>query len=272
MTNVDRAQTIAALDEQWDALFVLGDDLAGDEWDLPTACPGWSVRDNMSHCIGTESMLLGRANPDIDLPDDLPHVRNDIGRINELWVEHYRGRSGAEVMDDFRAVVAERRTALARMDQADFDADSWTPAGPDTYGRFMRIRVMDQWMHEQDIREATGRPGHLEGLAPEASLDEIVASLGYVVGKRAGVPAGESVRFELTGPIARRIDIDVTDRARVVDALDGEPTTTITVAGDRLMRLTGGRVHDDHERASLVQIGGDAELGERVLGNLAFMI
>lgn len=272
MTDVDRAQTVAALDEEWDALFALGDELAADEWDLPTACPGWSVRDNMSHCLGTEAMLLGRPNPAVEVPDDVPHVRNDIGRVNEVWVESYRGRPGTEVLDDFRAVVAERRTALAGMDQADFDVESWTPAGPDTYGRFMRIRVMDQWMHEQDIRGAVGRPGHLEGLAPEASLDEMVASLGYVVGKRAGAPSGSSVRFELTGPLARRVDIDVTDRARVVGALDGEPTVTITVAGDRFTRLTGGRVHDEADRASGVRIDGDAALGAQVLANLAFMI
>ena len=40
-----------------------------------------------------------------------------------------------------------------------------TPAGPDTYGRFMRVRIFDCWMHEQDIRRAVGRPGHVEGPA-----------------------------------------------------------------------------------------------------------
>ena len=43
------------------------------------------------------------------------------------------------------------------MTQADFDAPSWTPAGRDeTYGRFMRIRHYDCFMHEHDIRYALG--------------------------------------------------------------------------------------------------------------------
>ena len=33
---------------------------------------------------------------------------------------------------------------------------SFTPAGKDTYGRFMQIRVFDCWLHEQDIRDALG--------------------------------------------------------------------------------------------------------------------
>jgi uncharacterized protein (TIGR03083 family) len=63
MTTVDREQTIAALDEQWDALTALAIDLAADDWDRPTACPGWSVKDVYSHIVGTESSLLGRSTP-----------------------------------------------------------------------------------------------------------------------------------------------------------------------------------------------------------------
>jgi uncharacterized protein (TIGR03083 family) len=132
----------------------------------------------------------------------------------------------------------------------------------------MRIRTMDIWFHDQDIREAVGRPGHLDGPVPAAALDEVAAVLGYVVGKRAAVPAGSSVRFDLTGPLARRIDIEVGDRARVVDQISGDPTTTLTVAGDRFMRLCGGRSAD----SSVVDITGDRAVGESVTANLAFMI
>ena len=49
----------------------------------------------------------------------------------------------------------------------------------------------------------------------------MMGALGFVVGKRAGAPAGSRVRFELTGPMSRRIDVEVGDRAQVVDAMDG---------------------------------------------------
>jgi uncharacterized protein (TIGR03083 family) len=268
VTILDRDRIVAVLDEQFEAVLTLAGDLGDDDWDRPTACPGWSAKDNVSHIIGTEAMLLGRDSPQVDLPDDLAHVRNDIGRFNEAWVEWYRPRPPADVVADLRQVIDERRQALAGMDQAAFDEDSFTPAGPDTYGRFMRIRVMDMWTHEQDIREAVGRPGHLEGLAPATALDEVAAALGYVVGKKAAAPAGSTVRIELTGPLARRIDIEVSDRARVVDALAGEPTTTLTVPGDHFMRLVGGRGADP----GAVAVDGDAALGAAVVDNLAYMI
>ena len=104
------------------------------------------------------------------------------------------------------------------MTQDDFDAPAMTPAGQDTYGRFMRIRVMDQWFHEQDVREAVGRPGHLDGLAPEATLAE-VAAVARLRGRQEGraCPKGSSVRFVLTGPVSGAVDVEVGDRARVVD-------------------------------------------------------
>jgi uncharacterized protein (TIGR03083 family) len=177
-TIVDRDHMVDALSDEWDALVALAAGFAPDDWACATDLPGWAVKDVYAHVIGVESMLLGRPMPDVTLPDDLDHVRNEIGRANEIWIASYRERSGAEVLADLAGVITERRAVLAGMDQAAFDARSWTPSGEDTYGRFMRIRVMDMWFHEQDVREAIGRPGHLEGLAPEVTLDEITAAMG----------------------------------------------------------------------------------------------
>lgn len=267
-TILDRDRTVAALDEEFDAVIDLAAGLAPAEWDLPTACPGWSVKDNLAHVIGTEAMLLGRPTPDVALPDDLPHVRNDIGRVNEQWIEAYRDRPPVDVLADLREAVAARRAALAGMDQTAFDAESFTPAGPDTYGRFMRIRTMDIWMHEQDVREAVGRPGHEGGAAVEAALDEMTAALGFVVGKRAGAPAGTSVRFDLTGPAGRRVDVEVGDRARVVEALAEPPTATLTLPAHLFTRLCGGRGADP----AAVEVSGDRELGVSVARSMGFMI
>ena len=132
----------------------------------------------------------------------------------------------------------------------------------------MRIRVMDCWMHEQDIREAIGRPGHDAGPVVELTLDELQQSMGYVVGKKAGAPDGSSVTFELTGPAARTIHVLVDGRATVVDSLAGPATTTITMPALLFTRLAGGRSRD----ARRPSIAGDEALGRAVLDNLAFTI
>jgi uncharacterized protein (TIGR03083 family) len=273
LTIVDRQHIVTALDEEWDALVTLAVDLSVADWGQPTDCPGWTVKDVYAHIIGTESMLLGRPAPDVQLPPNLPHVRNDMGRFNETWVLSYRECSGSELISDLGEVVTERRSALARIDQAAFDAVAWTPAGEDSYGRYMRIRVMDQWFHEQDVREAIGRPGHLDGLAPQVVLDEITAAIGYVVGKKAGLPEGTTGRIDLKGPMSHCWNVEVSDRARVVDWLPGEPDFTITMPGHTFCRVVGGRRAWDHPWVrSATVVEGDDELAGQVLANLAYLI
>lgn len=272
MTIVDRDVVVAGLDEEWNALVALAGELEPDDWDAPTACPGWTVKDQYSHVLGIEAMLLGRPVPDATLPAHTPHVRNGIGRVNELWVQHYRDQPVTELLADLGEVLISRRADLAGMKQEAFDAEAQTPAGPDTYGRFMRIRVMDQLFHEQDVREALGRPGHLSGLAPELTVDEVTAGLGYAIGKNAGVKAGKSVRFVVTGGVSRTIDVAVDRRAEVVDELDHEPTVTIEIPVDRFLRIVGGRLSSAEATSAATDVQGDHAVGEQVLNGLAFTI
>lgn len=265
----DRDTLVAALDAQFDSLVDLGRDLTPEQWETPSEVPGWSVKDNFSHIIGTELMLLGRPDEQIDVGDP-PHLNNEIGTFNEIAVVTRRDRSGPEVLAEFAVVAGERKAALKAMTDDDFDAESFTPAGQDSYGRFMQIRVFDCWIHEQDCREALDIPGHHRGPAVEVTLDEMTTAMGFVVGKKAGATEGQSVRFELRGPTERTIDVRVDGRATVVDDLD-TPTTTITIPTTLWVRYAAGRRPGDPDDAD-IRIQGDQELGRRVIENAAYTI
>lgn len=272
--QVPKDRTIAALGEVWASIGALLDDLSDDEWARSSPLPGWDVKDNVAHMIGTEQMLLGQPSPDVEIDrSDYPHVHNDIGAFNEVWVEHLRPSPPASIRYQFQQSTTDRLAMLEKMSQGEWDADSFTPAGRSTYGRFMQIRVFDCWLHEQDIRDATGRPGHSTGLGVEVTLDEMETAMGFVVGKKAGIESGQSVRFDLTdgGAVVRSVAVDVGDRARVVEELDGEPTATITLPVGVMTRLCAGRV-DLADVRSEVTLGGDTDRAQRVLENLRYTI
>ena len=155
-----KAGLAAQLEEVWGSLASLGAGLDDAAWSTATPCPGWPVSAQYGHIIGTESMILGRPNPDVKPPAGADHVRNDIGGFNEVWVTALAGQSRPEVLEAFAEVVAARQEVLAGMTEDDFSAPSWTPVGQADYRRFMQIRVFDCWVHEQDVRDAVGRPGH----------------------------------------------------------------------------------------------------------------
>ena len=205
-TIVDKDLVVGLLRREFDAIDALGDGLEEADWDTPTCLPGWSVKDQVSHLVGTESMLVGEQPPDVAV-DHLDHVANDIGRVNEQWVASLRPRSGREVLERFREVTGRRLADLEAMTQADFDAPSFTPVGRDeTYGRFMRIRLYDCFLHEHDVRDAIGVSDRPDPEQLEVVLDEVAAGLGYVVGRKAAMPQGARVRFLLTEPVERALD------------------------------------------------------------------
>jgi uncharacterized protein (TIGR03083 family) len=271
-TTLPKAPVVAALHDVWGDLDSLLAGLSEEDWKRPTNLPGWNVQAVAAHLIGTESMLLGVGAPELTISEAAhPHVRNDIGRFNEAWVEALAAEPPADVLSRFRADVAKRKEALDAVTQEEWDKVGFTPAGQDTYGRFMRIRVFDQWMHELDIRDAIGEPGGESGPAAELGLDEMAAAMGYVVGKKAGATAGSRVCVELTGGVARRINVEVGERAAVVDELSGPPTLTVTMPVGVFARLGGGRA-DPATVRDQVTIEGDEELGERLLQNMAYTI
>lgn len=271
-TIVDRNHMVRLLEEQFATISSICDGFDEATWERPTCLPGWTVKDNVSHIIGTESMLLGRPSPEVDI-SGLDHVLNPIGEANELWVQSLRPLTGVQVLARFREVTGERMDALHAMTQADFDAPSWTPAGPDeTYGRFMRIRHYDCFMHTLDITEAAG----LEDVAPVdhlvAALEEPLASLGFIVAKKAGLPKGVTVRIELTGPAGGVHLVDNADRARVVESVDGEPTVSIKLDPVLFLRLTGGRSGAEEHIGADIELGGDEALATQLACHLAFTI
>jgi uncharacterized protein (TIGR03083 family) len=271
---IAKDRTVAALGEVWASLDALLTELADDEWALPSPLPGWSVQDNVAHVIGTEAMLSGEPGPDVVVDREAStHVRNDIGAANEQWVEAMRSLSPAEVLARFRALTTARLATLGSMSEEQWNAETFTPAGRDTYGRFMQIRVFDCWLHEQDIRDATGRPGHESGLAVEVVLDELATALGFVVGKKAGAAAGQSVTFALTdgGVVVREFHVEVADRATVVPGLSSPATVTLTMPVGVMTRRSAGRVGPD-DLLDQVVIAGDLQLASDILRNQSYTI
>jgi uncharacterized protein (TIGR03083 family) len=254
----------------WESMARLGDELGEADWKAGTECPGWSVQDNYAHVIGIESLILGRPEPE-HVAAEGPHVKNDLGRSNELWVDWFRARSGAEVLAEFRATIAERLAQL-RDPAFDFGAETWTPVGPGTVRDQIPFRTFDSWIHEQDVRRAVGRPGGWESPGARVAMGRIRELLPLLVGKRAGAPDGSVVRFEVGAPAPFSVVIAVEGgRAREVGADGAPPTVTLRLGAEALLRLSSGRGAAEEIVERDVTFEGDDELGRRVATALNFL-
>ncbi len=235
------------------------DELADEQWGAQSLCPAWSMRDVVVHTTAIEAALLGWRPG-----DDNPFVR--MATIQPELQAHSR----AELTQRYHDVTTARVAELTAMTDDEFAQPSLTPVGPGTYGRFMAIRCFDVWVHERDVRVPLGIDGDDTGPAAELALDEVHASLGYIVGKKIGLADGKGIAIELTGPVSRRLLAKVDGRAARVDELLS-PDVTLTMDSLTFMLLACGRIDPDGPLSDgRVAIAGDHELGTHAARNLSF--
>lgn len=261
----DMPGNVAAFEQTVRSTITLAETFGAAQWDLPTDCPGWTVRDQIAHIIGIERMLLGDPEPAHTLPEALPHVRHDFARALEVAVDARRGRPGAEVVAELRETLDRRLAALSAIDAAQQTLLPDGRTGP--YSRFMMFRAFDAWTHEQDVRRAVERPGNLDAPAAERARQILTTGLPVVVAKRAGAGPGHSVTFKITGPPSFRTCVVVGDdgRGRAAEPPQ-DPTVTLAMSWEGYLRLAAGRCG---AADVAVSVDGDRDLADRVLGNMA---
>jgi uncharacterized protein (TIGR03083 family) len=260
VTDLDR--TRSALAQCYDAIEALCARMDSAQWQVQSLCPDWRARDVITHLGMMERVMTGW------LPGSVEEVP-PLDRI-EPHSEQVAALDDAALTDRIGEIFADRRADLGALKPADLDRPSWTPVGPKTYGRFLDIRIFDFWVHERDITTPLGWPTDDGGSRAEIALAEVEGSLGYIVGKKIGLPDGKSIVFHLTGPITRDLSVQVDGRARQVDHIHN-PDIELTADALTFIQLACGRIDPQAQiDAGKVTWTGDNDLGDRAAKNLRF--
>jgi len=267
----DINETVDKLAAAWASLSRLGSELTENEWKTPSQLPAWNVQDNLSHLVGFESDMQGLPRPDHTAADK-SHVKNAVGNSNEDDVDLRRSYTGAQVLKEWNTITADRLNTLRSAPLEYFDEQSETPAGQSSMFEFLQIRILDSWVHEQDMRRVLGKYGHQSGPVAEHTIDRLIRTLPIVVGKRAGTPSGETVVFHITNHVTRNIAIAMQEkRAAVVPDIPSNALVTITMDSDVFLQLATGRAAFE-ELSSQVAIAGDTEMGHKIVSQFNMMI
>lgn len=268
----DLGGLVAAYGQTAQAILDLGRMCGPEDFEKPTACPGWTVKDQFSHVVGLELWMSGATFPRVSVPD-YAHVRSETGRLIESQVEARRPMLGSKVVDELEFVLQRRMTELA-----DPALTPETPLrslhGPRPACEALRLRIVDLWTHEQDLRHALDRPGDLDSPGASVFVDVFFQALPRLVARQAGVAPGNTVIFDVTGPVVGRAG------ARVETGEDGRPlgvalftgmtregeadekVTTIQLSTDSLARRAAGRGGLDDIHYTVL---GDQAVGRQVL-------
>lgn len=268
----------------------VGHGVSADGYLEQTCCPGWTVHDQISHIASLEDYFDGGEYPEVELPNT-EHVNSDFARFVEYGVQARRATPTSEVLAELETLLHNRISTLTNPDLT-LESMVRGPGGREiTLGDLLGRRLVDLFVHEQDIREAIGRIGNLDSPAAAHFMHRIVDAFPIVVPKRLDLPAGVSVIVESTGPVTGRVGVRMahdedenvvahplftgdgvtaaTDLADQGTHPDQEVrTVTISMSTDALTRRAAGR---RSTADTAYRVVGDEDIAERVLSALTII-
>ncbi|MFC5182712.1 maleylpyruvate isomerase family mycothiol-dependent enzyme [Actinomadura harenae] len=196
--RLDRDTTVQGLMAEFRAFADLIGGLSDAEWNAPTRCDGWLVRDVAAHVLGNV----------VDVITGTPGDRSPDDQAAAL-----RGGTPAEHATALRAAVDRLEPRFARLTD-----ELWAAPGPvdRTIGNGVTMLWYDAYVHTDDVRAALGRPAET-GPGLDAALSWL--------------------RDELEGRVAVTLRLDGFPEAEVGGGgtvVTGDPHRFVLVATGRL--------------------------------------
>ncbi|WP_262851093.1 maleylpyruvate isomerase family mycothiol-dependent enzyme [Mumia quercus] len=235
--------------------------LPAEAWETPTGCPGWKVRDVVAHLAAIEAELshTGRGGP----------TGLDVGSgevesaYTEAGIRQREDMTTDALVDELRIAVAVRRDVLATLPEDPRALAEDTPGGIAwTNEVVLRNRMIDMWIHEQDIRTATGVPGGYDGKAAVLVVSGFLLALPYVLAKKLKADRGTSLVLDVSGPVTRTVTVEVGDdgRGRLRDGASTDPHVRVSMSTDTFVTLVAGR--DALQPLSITWTGDSTLVGD----------
>ena len=270
---IDAAPLIAEVDA---ALLTLLRALSDEDWSRPTIAGAWTVRDVTAHLLDTALRRLSFARdgwlPRADIRSDADLIAlinaanadgvGAFGRLSPAVLIALMEIATAQLSDYMRALDPRQPAVFA----VSWAGDAASPQWFDT-----ARELTERWHHQQQIRDAVGRPGIMTPRLYHPVLDCFLRGLPHCY-RAVDAPEGSIVQVVVTGDcggewhLARREAawrlVETADRTRIV--------ARATIPQELAWRVfTKGMTREDVERA--VRVEGDERLARPALSLVAIV-
>ena len=242
--------------------------LRHEEWTLPTAATKWNVKDVALHILGGDLGNLSRRRDGFSLPADLSSYEKLVAFINEInavWVAAGQRMSARLLIDLTEHVGKQADEYFAALDPYAMGAAvSWAGDGPMPVWFDVAREYTERWHHQQQIRDATGRPGLYERRLFEPVLDAFVRGLPHTF-RDVEATNGVVVQLKVTGALHKTWSLVRADGGwKLFDGTDRRKDAAVAIEAEDAWKIftRGIRGGEAERRAELT---GDRRLGEKIL-------
>lgn len=258
-------------------LIALLKSLNEEDWHKQTVAKAWKVKDVVSHMLDGQLRVLsmqrdrffGEQPPTINGYEDL------VGWLNQLnagWVAATKRLSPRVLillLESVGNLVSDYYESLDPWDEAIF-AVSW--AGESTSYNWMHLarEYTEYWHHQQQVREATNRPGIMTREFFFPFMDTFFQALPHTF-QEVSAPAGTLVKASVSSDAGGSWYLKKQqDGWQLIEAPAGEVDAAVTIPVELSWVLFSKSVRP-HEVIDQIQIEGDEKLATRVLEMVSVM-
>ena len=245
-------------------------------WEEPSACAGWWNRDVMAHLAGQETAAaqLVKGDPATELDEyrsslgSSDDVDFDVDGLNAFLVERRSGVPYRDVLTTWGR-AADAFLAYASLLSDDDWRDGRFPwlSGSIAARYLTQSRVVEWWVHGEDIRATTGLGPQIQHWPIFLTVDLGVRMLPWLLGQAGIDLEGRSVQIDLEGAGEGSWHWGL--GAGQTPPADKKPDAFIQGRAPQFALVTARRLTpDDVLDSGTVVMGGDLDIGEIVIRHI----
>ena len=244
--------------------------LSNSDWHTQTVAPRWQVRDVAAHLLDTVLRKLSIVRDswyvetvDVRLPQDVVTL---VNRLNEEGVTVYRRLSPPVLIDMMKTACEQSASFHESLDPYAPAAFGVSWAGEATSLNWFDTarELTERWHHQQQIREATQRPGIMTPELYHPVLDCFLRGLPHVY-RDTEAPFGTVLLVEIAGDCGGQwFMARESGRWELVKESAAEVAARVTIPQEIAWRIFTKGIDRDSARAQ-IKIEGDPHLASHVL-------
>jgi len=244
------------------------------EWDLPTACPSWSVKDVALHLLGGDIGILSGKRDGFSIFSSINswnHLVSLINEQNERWVKGAQRMSPELIIELLNFMGEKVSDYFQSLDPLMIGTPvSWVSPDPAPVWLDLAREYTERWHHQQHIRDSVGKQGLKEPKFLAPILDTFILALPRTF-KDIEAESGTSIGIGISGSIRKQWTLNNTlGDWRLYEGSMGEDQVTVVVEDDVAWRIFTNEI-SAAEAKKLVQIEGNRQLGELVLDTVSII-
>jgi uncharacterized protein (TIGR03083 family) len=174
-------------------------------WEQPSAAEGWWNRDVIAHLAAGDTIAaqLVAGEPPAELEEwraTHPDTPFDIDAFNAWTVNRRSSLDTREVLTSWGKAAESFIVHTAAIDDEDWSSRRYDyVAGPIAARYLVQSRIVEWWLHGEDVRATNGLGPHYQHWPIHLTIDLAVRMLPWSLGRSGHDLSGQSVRVEVDG-------------------------------------------------------------------------